>query len=179
MRGGRARHRRRHLQLEALERRVVLDATIVATSTPVSLTTIDVALAWTGDTTADDVTLTYNAVSPQFTFSDPGHTIYVPSNPNITTYNNDSSSVSIAPNSGLILKVNITSVSFTDGTTSGTSPGTLVTGNTYNLGSSLNTSGTSISVIGPTSPNTGTVNDAVVVGDDNGRARHQIPHGQH
>ena len=58
--------------METLESRTLLAATIAAT---VSGNNVD--LNWTGDTTADDVTLTYNFNSLYYSFNDPGHTINV------------------------------------------------------------------------------------------------------
>ena len=60
------RHRRRAL-FEGLESRLVLNATI----DPVAIGN-NVFLEWTGDTTADNVTVTYNFNTFYFTYSDPG-----------------------------------------------------------------------------------------------------------
>ena len=112
----RAPYRNRRIRLEPLETRLVLDATIVPSVSPSG----HITLAWTGDTSADNVTVTYDSISPQFTFSDPGHTIYVQSEPYLTINNNDSSTVSIAPYPIPVNFFEITQIQFSDGTTTGT-----------------------------------------------------------
>ena len=127
----RIRRSRRRYVMETLESRTLLAATIAAT---VSGNNVD--LNWTGDTTADDVTLTYNFNSLYYSFNDPGHTINV-SGPDISVLNNGTSDVMIAPSPSppFIIK----SIFFTDGTASG---------NTYNLQGNF---GGPVGIIGPSS----------------------------
>ena len=158
------RDRVRAIQLERLERRLVLSATIGAT---VNVGNGHITLNWIGDTSADDVTVTYDSVSPQFTFSDPGHNIYVPSEPYLSINNNDTSSVSVAPATVLFA---ITKINFSDGTTTGTPSGPPVSDNTYNL--PTNCPGTALSVVGPAS---GTVTDTVTLGEANGQIGTAFP----
>ena len=87
----RIRRSRRRYAMETLESRTLLAATITAT---VAGNNVD--LTWTGDTTADDVTLTYDYNSLYYSFNDPGHTINV-SGPDISVLNNGTSDVLIAP----------------------------------------------------------------------------------
>ena len=167
-RNKRRRHTRdrvRAIQLERLERRLVLSATIGAS---VNIANGHITLSWIGDTSADDVTVTYDSVSPQFTFSDPGHNIYVPSEPYLSINNNDSSSVSVAPSTTVLFA--ITKINFSDGTTAGTPSGPPVSGNTYNL--PTNCPGTALSVVGPAS---GTVSDNVTLGEANGQIGAAFP----
>ena len=137
----RTRRCRRRYAMEMLESRTLLAATITAT---VSGNNVD--LNWTGDTTADNVTLTYNFNSLYYSFNDPGHTINV-SGPDISVLNNGTSDVMIAPSPSppFIIK----SIFFTDGTASG---------NIYNLQGNF---GGPVGIIGPSS---GTFADTVIVG---------------
>jgi Bacterial Ig-like domain len=115
------RHRRRAL-LEDLERRLVLNATI----DPVAVGD-NVSLEWTGDTTADNVTVTYNLSALTFTYSDPGHTIDVTPNSGVVNIaNNGTSAVSIQP---VAPPFNIFALDFSD----------TVSGNTYNIQSNFGT----------------------------------------
>jgi Bacterial Ig-like domain len=116
--------------LENLERRLVLNATI----DPV-VDGDNVYLDWFGDTTADNVTVTYDPNTLFFTYSDPGHTIDVTPDPGVVDIvNNDSSSVSIAP----IAPYNIYALDFT-------SP---FGGNTYNIQSNYGTVTGGVNFIG-------------------------------
>ena len=112
----RIRRSRRRYAMETLESRTLLAATITAT---VAGNNVD--LTWTGDTTADDVTLTYDYNSLYYSFNDPGHTINV-SGPDISVLNNGTSDVLIAPAPSP--PYSIESIFFGDGTASG---------NTYNI----------------------------------------------
>ena len=134
--------------LEHLEQRLVLNATIA----PV-VTGQNVALNWTGDTTADNVTLTYDFNTLNYEYSDPGHTIAVTPDASIVITNNNSSDVEIAP----AITFSVNQLTFTDGTNV-----TPVSGNTYNLASP--NFGAPIDVIGPGAA--GTVADNVNLGTD-------------
>jgi hypothetical protein len=113
----------------------------------------NVALNWTGDTTADDVILTYDFNTLTYEYSDSGHTIAVTPNASIVITNNNTSAVEIAP----AMTFSVSQLNFTDGTNV-----TPVTGNTYNLESP--NFGAPIDMIGPGA--TGTVADNVVLGSN-------------
>ncbi len=142
--------RSRVVFLERLEQRLVLNATIVAfpqNSAPGTT----VSLNWGGDTTADDVTLSF--ASGAYQYDDPGHTITVTADPSIVITNNNTSDVTVAA----ATSYSIGQVRFFDGTNVGP-----VSGNTYNFAPVISGSAP-IDVIGPVA---GTVADNVSLGNN-------------
>ena len=149
-RTGRLRKMRRNILLERLEPRIVLDAAVTAI-----VSDTNVAFDWTGDTSADSLTVTYDDDSLYYTFSDPGHTIDVTPNSSIVIQDNDTGSVQVAPANGY----GVSGISLVDGSNAGTP----VSGNTYTIGSASGGLGTGCGVM--VGPETGAVADMIDVGD--------------